>query len=369
MTYDALLLASFGGPEGPDDVMPFLVNVTRGRGIPRERLEAVAEHYYHLGGVSPINAQNRDLMSELEAEFARRGIELPIYFGNRNWEPYFTDALRQIADDGHRRVLALATSAYSSYSGCRQYRENLAQALIETDLHGTITMAKVRHYFDHPGFVAASVAGVAAALNDVAQQGISVEATRVLFTTHSVPTSMSEASGPPAGSPGHIPGGAYVAQHLAVAEVVMAQVAEVLAGPVPPHRLVFQSRSGPPTMPWLEPDINDAMREAAAQGVQAFVVVPVGFISDHVEVIWDLDHEARDTADELGTAFLRVPTAGVHPAFVSGLVDIVEESLRDRPAEALTDLGPWPSLCAIGCCPNARADLPTVAGADSTIGR
>lgn len=369
MTYDALLLASFGGPEGPDDVMPFLENVTRGRGIPRERLEAVAEHYYHLGGVSPINAQNRDLIRALEAEFARRGIELPIYFGNRNWTPYFTDALRQIVDDGHGRVLALATSAYSSYSGCRQYRENLAQALIEADLSGSLVIDKVRHYFDHPGFVTASVEGVAEALRDVARQGFTVEATQVLFTTHSVPTSMSVTSGPPAGSAGHIQGGAYVAQHLAVAEVVMARVAEILAGPVPPHRLVFQSRSGPPTMPWLEPDINDAMREAAAQGVRAFVVVPIGFISDHVEVIWDLDHEARETADELGAAFVRVPTAGVHPAFVSGLVDIVEESTKGHAPEALTNLGPWPSVCAVGCCPNARADLPTVAGADSTIGR
>jgi protoporphyrin/coproporphyrin ferrochelatase len=362
--YDAFLLASFGGPEGPDDVMPFLENVTRGRGIPRERLEEVSHHYLALGGVSPINQQNRDLIAALRQEFDRRGIVLPIYWGNRNWDPFLTPEVERIHADGHRRVLALATSAYSSYSGCRQYREDLARALDESGLGGQIGIDKVRHYFDHPGFVGPFVEGLVAALEALAADGVAPGDTRVLFVTHSIPTSMAAASGPPGRFDED---GAYVAQHLATARLVLEGV--VAAGlETPPWSLVYQSRSGAPHIPWLEPDINDALRDLAGEGMRAAVIVPIGFVSDHVEVIWDLDHEAKETCDELGVRMARVATPGTHPAFVAAIVDLVEARIAGEPGEALSELGPWPAVCAVGCCANARADLPTVCGEDSTLG-
>lgn len=362
--YDAFLLASFGGPEGPDDVMPFLENVTRGRGIPRERLEAVSHHYLALDGISPINQQNRDLIVELRAEFDRRGITLPIYWGNRNWDPYLTPEIERLHADGHRRILALATSAYSSYSGCRQYREDLARALDESGLNGQIAVDKVRHYFDHPGFVGPFVEGLCAALRGFATEGIASEDVRVLFVTHSVPTAMAEASGP---RDRFDEDGAYVAQHLATAQLVLDGVATAGLA-VPEWSLTYQSRSGAPHTPWLEPDINDALRELATGGMRAAVVVPIGFISDHVEVIWDLDNEAQETCDELGVRMARVATPGTHPAFVSALVDLVEARIAGEPGESLSELGPWPAVCAVNCCANARADLPTVCGEDSTHG-
>jgi len=358
--YDALLLVSFGGPEGPDDVMPFLENVTRGRGIPRERLEAVSHHYVALGGVSPINAQNRALLDALAPALAARGIGLPVYWGNRNWAPFVAPTLEQIHADGRRRVLAIATSAYASYSGCRQYREDLGGALVETGLEGRLVVDKVRHYFDHPGFIEPFVEGVAGAVTELATDGVPPASTRLLFTTHSIPTAMADASGPP-GLSG--PGGAYVAQHLAAIVAVLAGV-RGLGVAVPAWELVYQSRSGSPNVPWLEPDINDALRGAAAAGMTAAVVVPIGFVSDHVEVVWDLDHEARETCDELGVRMLRVATPGTHPAFVEGLVDLVAERVAGGPVEALSALGPWPAVCARGCCANTRGPLPTVAGED-----
>lgn len=351
-TIDALLLASFGGPEGPDDVMPFLENVTRGRGVPRERLEAVAVHYYELGGVSPINEQNRALIAALEAELAARGIDLPLYWGNRNWDPYFSDTVRRIRDDGHRRVLAVTTSAYSSYSGCRQYREDLAGALVETELAGELAVEKVRAYFDSPGFLEPFVDGIAEALADLGDAA----PVEVLFTTHSIPTAMNDSSGPD--------GGAYVAQHEAAAEIV-AQLVRDAGATMPPWSVVFQSRSGPPQVPWLEPDVNDAIRAAAERGVQAVVIVPLGFVSDHVEVIWDLDTEAAQTCEELGLAMRRVATPGTDPRFVSALVDLIVERLDGTAAPALSPLGPWRTPCAVGCCPNLRTEKPHVAGADS----
>jgi ferrochelatase len=360
MPYDALLLAGFGGPEGPDDVMPFLENVTRGRGVPRERLEAVSHHYLALGGASPINDQNRALVAALRAELDARGIRLPVYWGNRNWDPYFADALRQLHADGHRRVLAIATSAYASYSGCRQYREDLARALAETGLSDDVSIDKVRHFFDHPGFVRPVAVGLAGALADLATGGFDPAATRVLFTTHSIPLAMAAASGPPGRFDEN---GAYVAQHLAAIEAVVAEAAARGAA-VPPWSLVYQSRSGSPSVPWLEPDINDALREAAAAGMRAAVVVPIGFISDHVEVAWDLDNEARETCDGLGVRMIRIATPGTHPAFVAALVDLVEERLAGSPALALSPLGPWPGVCAAGCCANPRGALPAVAGLD-----
>jgi protoporphyrin/coproporphyrin ferrochelatase len=364
MTYDAFLLASFGGPEGPDDVMPFLENVTRGRGIPRERLEEVSHHYLALGGVSPINQQNRDLIEALRAEFDARGLTLPIYWGNRNWGPFLTPEIERIHADGHRRILALATSAYSSYSGCRQYREDLARSLDESGLNGQLAIDKVRHYFDHPGFVGPFVEGLSAALGALAADGVATDDIRVLFVTHSIPTAMAEASGPRGRFDAD---GAYVAQHLATARLVLDGAAA--AGfALPEWSLVYQSRSGAPHIPWLEPDINDALRELASEGMRAAIVVPIGFVSDHVEVIWDLDNEAKETCDELGVRMHRVATPGTHPDFVAAIVDLVEARIAGEPGEALSELGPWSAVCAVACCANARADLPTVCGEDSTHG-
>jgi ferrochelatase len=359
VAYDAILLASFGGPEGQDDVIPFLRNVTRGRGIPEERLEEVAHHYRAFGGISPINDQNRELKAALEAELARRGIDLPVIWGNRNWNPYLRDALTEANERGFRKLIAVGTSAYSSYSSCRQYREDYATALEETGLLGTIQIDKVRQFFDHPGFVQPFIDGVRDGLAQVAAQGVAPEKTHVLFTTHSIPSTDANKSGPEARGFGE--GGAYAAQHLAVAEVVMASQETQ-----PAHSLVYQSRSGPPSMPWLEPDINDAIDALAADGIEAVVIVPVGFISDHMEVKWDLDTEALETAGGHNMMAVRVPTPGVHPAFVTGLVDLVLERRdgmpgADRPA--LTELGPWYDVCRPGCCENARFGFrPAVSG-------
>ncbi len=355
--YDAILLASFGGPEGQDDVIPFLRNVTRGRGIPEERLEEVAHHYRAFGGVSPINDQNRELKGALEAELARRGIDLPVLWGNRNWEPYLKDALVEAHDRGYSKLLAIGTSAYSSYSSCRQYREDYALALADTGLEGSIQIDKVRQFFDHPGFVAPFIEGVRDGLADVAARGFTLDQVRVLFSTHSIPSTDAAKSGPPERGFGE--GGAYQAQHLAVAEVVMA-------GRDIEWELVFQSRSGPPTQPWLEPDINDTIVRLAADGVKAVIIVPLGFISDHMEVKWDLDTEAMETAEQNDVYAIRVPTPGVHAAFVAGLVDLVLERRDGVPlAErlALTQLGPWYDVCRSGCCENVRLGFkPAVAG-------
>ena len=366
MSYDALLLVSFGGPEGQDDDIPYLRNVTRGRGIPDERLEEVAHHYRHFGGVSPINAQNRELKAALEGELARRGMDLPVYWGNRNWSPFLTEAVQEAHDAGHHSLLAVVTSAYSSYSSCRQYREDLAAALAETGLTGVVHIDKVRQYFDHPGFVTPFVDGVRAALGRARDAlGPDLDLARdahVLFATHSIPMSTAITSGPPDADLGAE--GAYGAQHRAVAEVVMSLACPGQDG-APPWSLVYQSRSGDPHTPWLEPDVNDAIGDLAAAGTRAVVVVPLGFLSDHMEVLWDLDEEALTTAREAGLWAERVPTPGVDPDFVSGLVDLVTERLdpsSTRPA--LTSLGPWHDVCPAGCCANPRGPKPTVAGQD-----
>ena len=362
--YDAILLAGFGGPEGQDDVIPFLRNVTRGRGIPDERLEEVAHHYRHFGGVSPINDQNRELKAALDAELARRGIDLPVYWGNRNWDPYLADAVQAAYDDGHRTLLTIATSAYSSFSSCRQYREDIAIALDATGLEGKIAIDKVRQYFDHPGFVEPFVEGVVAGVRELLTQVGDAAAVRLLFATHSIPTADAERSGPRDRSFGD--GGAYAAQHLAVSELVATLAARELGLESLGWELVYQSRSGPPTQPWLEPDINDRIAELAGEGIRAVAVVPVGFLSDHMEVLWDLDTEAKESAAEAGLAFVRVPTPGSHRRFVEGLVDLVLERRDGIPASArpaLTDLGPWFDVCRPGCCENVRAGFkPAAAG-------
>ncbi|CAA9394541.1 MAG: Coproporphyrin ferrochelatase, partial [uncultured Quadrisphaera sp.] len=314
--YDALVLLSFGGPEGPDDVVPFLENVTRGRGIPRERLVEVGEHYFAVGGRSPINGQNLALLDALRAELAARGAgDLPVVWGNRNWEPYLTDAVRAAHDGGARRVLVLTTSAYASYSGCRQYREDVAASLVALAAEGRAMAAdKVRHYFNHPGFVDANTDAVLAALEELPEPAR--QDARLVFVTHSIPTAMAQTAGPQ--------GGAYERQHRSVVEEVTARVAE-RTGRALPSALVYCSRSGPPTQPWLEPDVNDHLEALAAEGATGVVVAPIGFISDHMEVGYDLDTEAAETAARVGLPMARAATAGTARAFVAGLADLVLE--------------------------------------------
>lgn len=364
MSYDAILLTTFGGPESVEEVMPFLERVTAGRGVPRERLEEVSHHYLALGGVSPINEQNRNLLKCLREEFTRRGIETPIYWGNRNSHPFLTEALQRINADGHRRVLAFISSAYASYSGCRQYRENLAQALIETELNGILTVDKVRNYFDHPGFIAPFANGLTEALETLKKGGVEPADTHIFFTTHSIPVSMAESSGPES-IRNTFRDGTYVAQHNATATCIVDEVKKGFAGEMPAWSLVYQSRSGAPHIPWLEPDIGDALRTAAESGTSAVIVVPIGFISDHVEVIWDLDHEASELADELGLRFSRVRTPGTSHEFISGVVDLIQERQIQGERKALSPIGPWSDFCASTCCPNPRKELPTVAQASN----
>ncbi len=357
--YDAVVLAGFGGPEGQDDVIPFLRNVTRGRGIPDERLEEVAHHYRHFGGVSPINEQNRVLRAALENELAARGVDVPVLWGNRNWEPYLGDALTEAHERGFTQLLALATSAYSSYSSCRQYREDFAAALEQTGMGDELRIDKIRQFFDHPGFVEPFVDGLRTAIAELVERGIGRTAIRILFSTHSIPSADAARSGPRDRAFGE--GGAYAAQHRAVAEVVVRE-----AGTGIPWQLVYQSRSGPPTQSWLEPDLKEVIVGFASEGVEAVVIVPLGFVSDHMEVLWDLDAEAVEAAEAHGMVAIRTPTPGTHPAYVRGLADLVLERMNGTPTAerpALTELGPWYDVCRAGCCENARLGFkPAIAG-------
>ncbi len=363
--YDAVLLAGFGGPEGPDDVMPFLRNVTRGRGIPEERLVEVSQHYQALGGRSPINEQNRLLRTTLQAELERRGVTVPVLWGNRNWAPYLADVVTAAHRDGQVRLLGLATSAYSSYSSCRQYREDFGMALADTGLVGSVRIDKVRPYFDRPGFRLPFAEGTVTAVRDAIDAGIDITDLEVVFTTHSVPLTMADTSGS-AELDDHRPGGAYVTQHLAVAHAVMDHLRSEL-GESPTWQLAYQSRSGPPSMPWLDPDINDVIDDLAAAGRRSVVVVPIGFVSDHVEVVWDLDNEAADTAAQRGLHFARVRTPGVDPRFVSDLADLITERLGLGPAvdDVLPGAVRRPDFCASRCCANSRTTRPTTAAVDS----
>ncbi|WP_129293806.1 ferrochelatase [Streptomyces lydicus] len=365
--YDALLLLSFGGPEGPDDVVPFLENVTRGRGIPRERLKEVGQHYFLFGGVSPINAQNRELLDALRKDFAEHGLDLPVYWGNRNWAPYLTDTLRTMVQDGHRRIAVLATSAYASYSGCRQYRENLADALATLQAEGLELprVDKLRHYFNHPGFVRPMVDGVLASLAALPREV--QDGAHLAFTTHSIPTAAADTSGTPADHTQDGVGGAYVAQHLDVAQLI-ADAVRAKTGVDHPWRLVYQSRSGAPHIPWLEPDICDHLEERHAAGVPAVVMAPIGFVSDHMEVTYDLDTEATAKAAELGLPVARSATVGADPRFAAAVRDLLlERAAAERGAApercALGALGAGHDLCPVGCCP-ARTPRPAAAGAD-----
>jgi protoporphyrin/coproporphyrin ferrochelatase len=328
---EALLVLGFGGPEGPDDVMPFLENVTRGRGIPRERLLDVAEHYMHFGGVSPINEQNRALTAAVERELADAGLDLPVYWGNRNWSPYVEHVWQQMADDGIEHVYVFPTSGFASWSGCRQYHEDVARARsVSTGAApgGGPTAEKLPHYGDHPGFVQANAEALAAALASLPDD--LRDTARLVATAHSIPDTMAAVAGPD--------GGAYQAELLRSARLVVDAVA-----PGRDVDLVWQSRSGPPSVPWLEPDVNDHLRALAAAGEKAVVVFPIGFVSDHVEVIWDLDNEAKETAEELGMSFVRAATAGTHPAFVAMVRELVEERRSGTPPRLGTS-------CPAACC-------------------
>jgi len=365
VAYDALLLAGFGGPEGQDDVIPFLRNVTRGRGIPDERLEEVAHHYRHFGGVSPINAQNRALKSALEQELRAQGINLPVYWGNRNWAPYLEQAVTDAEANGHTRLLAFATSAYSSFSSCRQYREDFARVLEQSGLGEKVSIDKIRPFFDHPGFAAAFVSGVRTAIENFLTEGVAANQITVLFSTHSVPTADAERSGARTIDWGD--GGAYAAQHEALAAWVMSQVQRQIPNATDVQwELVYQSRSGPPSQPWLEPDVCDVISELPVRGKKAVAVVPIGFVSDHMEVLWDLDTEAAEAAADAGLSFARTPTPGVSDEFVSGIVDLVRERLEGRVAserQHVTALGPGFDICRPACCENVRAGFkPAAAG-------
>jgi len=332
--YDAVLLVSFGGPDGPDDVLPFLENVLRGRNVPRERMLEVAEHYHHFGGKSPINEQNLALLASLRAELDRRGPHIPVYWGNRNWHPLLTDTIREMADAGVKRAIAFVTSAYSSYSGCRQYRENIAAACAALGDRAP-QIDKIRVFFNHPGFVGPMAENVVAALARFPED-VRAE-TAVLFTAHSIPQSMAD-------------GCRYRAQ-LEEACRLVAERADVSR-----WKLVYQSRSGPPTQPWLEPDICDAIRDLHAAGGRRVVIAPIGFISDHMEVLYDLDTEAAALCQDLGIDMVRANTVGTAPAFIGMVRDLIAERqglLSERAA-----IGRLPAshdVCPLDCCPAPAA--------------
>ena len=361
--YDGILLLSFGGPEKPEDVMPFLRIVTAGRGIPDERMSAVAQHYYSFGGESPINEQNRLLLAALRSELDRRELSTPLVWGNRNFAPLLIDTLRDAHEAGMRRMVTIVTSAYTSYSSCRQYREDLAGAVATLADEGRqIEVDKVRPYFNHPGFSRANARYVTEAVRGLKQRPD--HEIRLVFVTHSIPEAMDDTSGPGDGE-----GNAYRREHLALAAAVTDEVNATLGRGLD-HELVFCSRSGPPSQPWLEPDVNDALRTMASVGVGTVVVAPIGFVSDHMEVRFDLDTEAAKTATAEGLEMVRVPTVGTDPEFVSGLVDLVLERATQARGSVPVVSPSWPGnevsppVCRPGCCPNLRAAKPALCGSD-----
>lgn len=336
MGFDAVLFLSFGGPEGPEEVRPFLENVTAGRGVPSERLDEVAEHYHHFGGVSPINALNREAITALQAEFARRGWDLPVYFGNRNWHPRVEDTVAAMADDGIGRALVFATSAWGGYSGCKQYHEDIARSR-ESVGERAPDLVKLRQFFDHPLFVEANADAVRRAFARVDGSA------RLVFTAHSIPISADEQPGPD-GAPQW-----YSRQVHEAARLVAESVG------VGDYDVVWQSRSGPPSVPWLEPDIVDHMEALHADGVGSVVVSPIGFVSDHLEVVWDLDNEAVEKADELDMGFARAGTAGSDERFPRMVAELVAEHRDELPAHKLSDMPAAGCTangepCAPGCC-------------------
>jgi len=331
MNYDAILVVSFGGPESKEEVIPFLESVLQGRNIPRERMLTVAKHYYHFEGKSPINQQTRELISALDAELEHRGPKLPIYWGNRNWHPLLPETLRKMRQDGIRRAVAFVTSAYSSYSGCRQYREDIARA--QSDVGpGALKIDKLRPFFNHPAFVEATVERVRDALHGVpadAQQNV-----QIVYTAHSIPLAMANSCD-------------YVKQLEEVRRLVSGGLGQKS------DALVYQSRSGAPGQPWLEPDILDYLRRVRAENLaSAVVLAPIGFISDHMEVLYDLDVEARQVCDALALPMTRAKTVGVHPKFVGMIRELILERMNPgSERRALGSLGPRADVCAENCCP------------------
>ncbi len=326
--YDSFLLVSFGGPEGPDDVMPFLENVLRGKNVPHQRMLEVAEHYHHFGGASPINDQNRQLLAAIKAEFAAHEMELPVYWGNRNWHPMFAETLQQMRDDGRQRTLAFFTSMFSCYSGCRQYRENIIAARAEVGPDAP-HIDKLRMGFNHPGFIEPMAESVRIAMDSIGGD----ESTPVLFTAHSIPNAMAD--------------NCNYEKQLRESSRLVSEAAGVNQ-----WKLVFQSRSGPPQQPWLEPDVCDAIEELDdAQRLDKVLVVPIGFVSDHMEVLFDLDEEAKQLCDQRGIVMARAGTVGTHPRFVSMIRELVQERVgvsTNRPS--LGNLGPWHDVCPADCC-------------------
>lgn len=325
MNYDALLVVSFGGPEGMDDVIPFLENVLRGRNVPRERMLSVAHHYEMFGGVSPINQQNRNLIAALRQELETHGPNLPIYWGNRNWHPLLPEALRQMADDGVQNALAFVTSAYSSYSSCRQYRENIANAQEKAGLGGP-RVDKLRAFYNHPLFIEANVDHIREAWAK-----LDGEQAQLVFTAHSIPESMAANCD-------------YAAQ--------LQEAGGLIAGAlgVESWQVVYQSRSGSPAQPWLGPDIGDCLRELKTQGFENVVVAPIGFVSDHMEVVYDLDYEAQNLAQEMGMKMVRAATAGTHPSFVKMIRELMLERIDNEPPRFLGSRGPVHDVCPADCC-------------------
>jgi len=339
LKYDAVLFVSFGGPEGPDDVMPFLENVLRGRNVPRERMLEVAEHYKHFDGVSPINGQNRALIEALTQDLATHGPQLPIYWGNRNWHPMLSDTLQQMTDDGVKRALAFVTSAFSCYSGCRQYREDIMRA--QESVRGTPpAVDKIRVFFNHPEFVETMAEKIQEAISKLGSPDD--EQVQLVFTAHSIPMGMSENS-------------RYVEQLRESCKLVSDHL------DLPYWELVYQSRSGPPTQPWLEPDICDYLENFhQEQTGRSVVIIPIGFISDHMEVLFDLDTEARELCDRLGVPMERAATAGTHPRFVSMIRELIAERAEDLPERrSLGEYGPSHDVCPEDCCLSGRRARPS----------
>lgn len=356
-TCDAILIVSFGGPEGPDDVIPFLENVLRGRSVPRERLEQVARHYMRFGGVSPLNEQNRRLIAALREELSRSGPDLPIYWGNRNWHPLLPDTLQRMAEDGIERALAFFTSAYSSYSGCRQYREDIQRARDQVGPRAP-RVDKLRAFYNHPGFIEPNVENLRAALDDIPADRR--PQTQVAFTAHSIPLAMASNC-------------AYESQLAETCRLVAEGAGlepgrEDGAGEIASRRwrLVYQSRSGPPGQPWLGPDICDFCAELKRRGVTDLVVAPVGFLSDHMEILYDLDTEARAACEQLGINMVRAATVGTHPAFVRMIRDLVVERMTPGADRSFVGTcGPSHDVCPPGCCLSGAAGPAGAAGREA----
>ena len=333
--YEAILILSFGGPESKEDVIPFLKNVTAGKDVPFERLQEVASQYDLFDGISPINQQNRDFINVLEEELRQHDLHQPIYFGNRNWEPFLQDTVNQIVDDGYRKVLTFVTSAFGSYSGCRQYQEDIDRAIQNTQVED-LTIDKIRLFWNHPKFLSAVASRIETTMKDVPRANR--PHTKLLFTAHSIPKAWEKTS-------------PYTSQLLAISNEISQRVAPDLQ-----WDLVYQSRSGPPAVPWLEPDIVDHLDEIDTEQISTVVVVPIGFLSDHMEVKFDLDTQAANHAREIGIQMLRVPTVGLHKTFVTMTRELIEEAIEEK--KPIAEIGaPWiclPECCTISTNPESR---------------